>query len=364
MKVGEQVLSFAKLFFVVFLAFCCASTGAAEDRLAAMRIKYDERLETINSELDKQKQEVFHKYAASLRVLEKSAKQKGDLDALLGVRAEIERFQKERALAASDLEKEINTLMTVQQSCLNVISGTELEWATNISKLCRQYNEALVKEEKKLTAMDNTEYALAVRAERKRVLDSKEVQRANELIKLAKKTRVAENSKELAANTTFKPLLLEGFMKIQSAHLSGPYPTYRGGRTTAYWVKAGVDQELKWYTAKVPAQIGFRDAVFVWAGSNSKDSGAYNLYFNDKLLMEITSGHDSSKTWRSKDCEVKFEYVSDSGGNSGIYSLRVPHSLLNKGHSQSIRVVSVETQPVNTWIMVYDYQNVLNDLGK
>ena len=340
-----------------------AADMQAEDRFQTIRLTYENRLDAINSDYDKQKEDVYSKYITSLVLLEKSVKRKGNLDALISVRQEIKRFQEEKVLSSLDLAGIDDSLKAVQQACLRDLKKIEIEWAGNVSRLCSFYNKALVKVEKKLTARDKLDQALEVREERKRLKLCNEFSHANKVLEQAKKESEPKpdvvNEK---ADLFLGEPTIQGFQKIISASSSGVSDTYRKEKVMSYWAYAGEGQHIEWMTAKVPSNQLRKEYVFVWGGSNNHLVSDFDLFVNDTKLLTFKSGTKDSARWQSGGASLAFEYKNDSLGYGGVFKLSVPSSLVKRGNAQKIRIESAVKQKSPAWMKIHGFKDVKNDI--
>ncbi|GEM_PF-2860622 len=133
---------------------------------------FQEHFEAQLAELDEKKLNAINSwerwYLRSLLDLREPYTQKGDLDGVLALRTESERFLEERILP--DPFSELEALNTLQREAAKRLERiTEVELG-EIRRLAGSYDLALAELQKKLTREGKIDEALAVRAERERLL--------------------------------------------------------------------------------------------------------------------------------------------------------------------------------------------------
>lgn len=327
----------------------------ADESLDAVRAKYNERLQVINSGFEKQKKEMFEKYDATLVALEEKIKAKGDLDGILVVRKEAERFKKEQDLSVTNIVGSAGNLQEVQQICLSMYDDLLVVWAGDVVKLCGLYDAALAKQEKTFTSNDKVKLAIEVRNERDRVIESTELSLSRKiLVKKHKETKQSAPIK-IESKISFDMPVVEGFGKIISAPNSGNYPNHRSIPATAYWTYSGKEQFVEWKTTRVPSNYMASDVIFVWCGSNSNTLGEFDLFFNDKKVLTFNSQQKSTKKWSLGNIIFEFRHINNKADNSGLFVLRVPSDLVEKGRTQTIRVDARTKEKSMAWIMIYNF---------
>lgn len=340
----------------VWIAVAPACQAHTLDEVVKMRGKYDERMKEIDADATAKQQKVLKKYKSTLIVVERKVKLKGDLDGLLIVRSEVERFDVQKDLSVTNAVPQPDELRSVQELYLKYLGAISLDRARDIKKLWQQYDAALATLEKKNTVQGKVETALAVRAERDRVEKSSVVMSAHTAV--AELAPVKKEPESVNKSMSFTAPVIEGFSEIVSASVSGKYPTYRGVLTSAYWTKTGEGQYVEWKTAKVPNNYPSNEAVFVWAGSNSPSEEDFNLLLNGKDLLSFSSGQNRSKKWKSSFSSLAFAYKNNEGGNAGIFTLTVPVSIVAKGKKQILKIVPKTKKTSNAWVMVHDFKDM------
>lgn len=155
---------------------------SAENTLSRYQASYAKHMATFKKDAEEQLEALPEKYVAALDQLERDMQKAGDLDGILLVRKERERYRK-----AKDVPDEPNailpeSLQKLQSQYAAAVKGIETEKAKSIHKLAGQYLSALEDLKRKLTTEGEVEQAMAVNFEIATVRASKEVVWASETI--------------------------------------------------------------------------------------------------------------------------------------------------------------------------------------
>jgi len=348
----------------VLIAVFPAYQARAADEVAEMRGKYDERLKEIDTDAAAMRQKVLKKYRSELISVERKVKRKGDLDGLLVIRAEAERFAAQGNLAVANAVAQPDELRSVQEFYLKYLNAISLDRARDIKKLWQQYDAALATLEKKYTMQGKVETALAVRAERDRVEKSAELISTKEI--LDNHNNEADPEPKLKENQsgrlTLGPSIFEGFGEIISSSNSGVSNSYRDEKVISFWAYAGEGQHIEWKTEKVSVLGLKHEYEFVWGGGCHNTISDFELIFNGQKLLVFNSGTKSSATWKGKDATLKFYYVRDYLGYVGFYKLIVPSSLVKRGNVQKIRIQSIVNEKSQVFMKVNGFTDVVKDV--
>jgi sialidase-1 len=176
---------------------------------------------------------------------------------------------------------------------------------------------------------------------------------------------------------------VEGFSKVDfhyDANRSRPQLDFRGSSkgymTAGWWAKEQMKNNiLSWKTGVVPEK---KQTSFFFIGSSSVLPAelvvgpAVKLTLNGKYAVTFNLGRTHNFSWTVGECELKytakrneFPYTGSHrqfgiDGNSGVYELIVPSSMVEAGVANTIQV---EILPFarwsNGWFMVKDYKDVL-----
>jgi sialidase-1 len=178
---------------------------------------------------------------------------------------------------------------------------------------------------------------------------------------------------------------VEGFDTVAfhyNANRSVSVRDFRGsakGYMTAGWWAPGQMQKnvLSWKTAVVPEQ---KQTTFAFIGSSAVLPSAFSigpqvkLSVNGNYALTFTLGRMRDFTWKEGAYELKyiskrveypymgFQRQFELHGNSGIYQLTVPASVVEGGKPATIEVEILPfEQWHNGWFMVKDHKDVLKE---
>ena len=150
----------------------------------------------------------------------------------------------------------------------------------------------------------------------------------------------------------------------------------KGYLTAGWWIPGHMDKNMvSWITAKVPEKkqvtFSFIAATSVLPSEFSLGPKA-RLTINGQYALTFTLGMARDFTWKEGEYELKYvskrvEYPYtgthrefDLYGNSGIFQLNVPSTVVEAGTPDTIQVEILPfEQWHNGWFMVKAYQNVL-----
>ena len=170
---------------------------------------------------------------------------------------------------------------------------------------------------------------------------------------------------------------VEGFDSIVFAHnQQGSGMPFRGGVdfrgqhpgswTAAWWAPGQMDNNsLIWKTAVCPEK---KPTVFSFIGASSSFPPEFakgpraTLFVNDRYVLTFELGVNRDRNWKEGDVELR--YLSkrvewpywnahrqfEMNGNSGIYKLTVPASLITAGRASTLKV---ELLPFDAWPKVW-----------
>lgn len=155
----------------------------------------------------------------------------------------------------------------------------------------------------------------------------------------------------------------------------------RGYLTGGWWIPGHMDKNrVSWQTAtipeKKPATICFIGSTSVLPSEITKGPNA-KLSINGQYALTFTLGMMRNYTWSEGDYQLKYiskrvEYPYtgthrefDLYGNSGIFQLSIPASVIEVGKPVTIEVEIIPFERwSNGWFMVKEYRDVLkNSMG-
>jgi hypothetical protein len=167
---GRSCLSTAILAVCLIAQFCFAQ-GAAPADLKALRARYEQGLASIHTNSVKALQDWPNAYTADLKKLEKKLQSSGDLDGLLAVRKEMERFGEDKAIPERALS-ESPALKEAQLKWRKTPETIEIDQSRRIVLLARSYSASLEELKRKLTTQGKVEQAIEAKDESERVRTS------------------------------------------------------------------------------------------------------------------------------------------------------------------------------------------------
>jgi formylglycine-generating enzyme required for sulfatase activity len=130
---------------------------------------YDNNLEEIVLGHGPRLAELGQQYLKSLEALRAKVQGDGDLEKTKAVMAEIEKFQKDKNVAADSTVPEIRKL---QAAAAKQMSDMEMDKARKVTTLATQYDAALERLQKELTKAGKLDEATAIQEERNKVKNS------------------------------------------------------------------------------------------------------------------------------------------------------------------------------------------------
>lgn len=165
-----------------------------EAELPALKAALTESLAAIDAERKQKSQS----YDSMLGELATKLKTKGDLDGLLAVRAEIERFGKDKKIPTEPTPDTQSVVLKARQDYRQTQEAAELDRCRRIIALVKHYTEKLDAIKVKLTKADRIEDAIAVNKEIKRVQEDQAFTSASFIVAAA----TAKNPEAAATEKT------------------------------------------------------------------------------------------------------------------------------------------------------------------
>lgn len=147
-----------------------ASHGDDEDVMAKAAQIYAQHLEKYQADTAQELKAWPQEYMAKIEAFRESVKKKGDLDGVTATDAEIERFQEAQDIGDGDVVATPAALAEIQRKFQGVQRSIIRDKNRNILNLTEQYAKRLTQIEVELTKQERIEDALAVRAEKNRLL--------------------------------------------------------------------------------------------------------------------------------------------------------------------------------------------------
>ena len=162
---------FNKMQIGTFLALLFVSQVAMGDTawLDRSRTSFDKRLRQIISEPAGDTVDWIGGYLAELKKLENAAQARGDLEGLLLIREEINRFQTSRAIPESPAANTPKVVIAAQQKFARVASSQALGKSRKVLTLRKNYIVYMQKKKKEQTVLGDVASAMAAKAEIERI---------------------------------------------------------------------------------------------------------------------------------------------------------------------------------------------------
>lgn len=152
----------ATLFLGLWLT---SSTLLPANPLATVKPAYDQEAGKIRTEANAKYAALNQQYLRSLETLDAQFKQAGELESLLVVRKELERFKKSEALPDTALVSAPAHLATAQRAYVDAKNTLRRDRDIRLAKLTRAYLDQLAQLKKHLTQQDRIADALTVQRE-------------------------------------------------------------------------------------------------------------------------------------------------------------------------------------------------------
>lgn len=151
-------------------AICSAKEPELPLEYLVLKEAYGKKIAEIAAEVEiKQTHPLLEKYTAALTRLEDAEAEQGNLDGLVGIRAERKRAAKERGIQASQISKDDPELAKVQRQLLGAIAKIDAARQQKIDAISEKYIGRLEVLRTKYTKAKQVEAAVAVDAEAKRI---------------------------------------------------------------------------------------------------------------------------------------------------------------------------------------------------
>ncbi len=287
------------------------ATNSAFD-LNAASLAYSESWRQIEGKRTERLANLKTQYLNALEGLTKKAMAKGDLDEVLAVKAEKDRAQTDTPTMDADLAAMPvalkNARAAYDQSALRI--RTEQEQM--LRGLHEKYIQTLQAQERKLTSQGNLDDALAVRAEKERVMDHIQAETSAPAASLPAAEESPTNAVTVADTNAAAPYTFYrpgteppvGQKNLRKMQLAATSPQNRAAGMV-YTLEVGdivskenlqttKDTATSWYTKSETGTIFHRPRIWITARNKSIDAGS-------KLAIEYFSSDIEAGT-RQKDC--------------------------------------------------------------
>ena len=146
--------------------------AAVPSNLESAKKEYDSAISAANRYCRNKAQALGREYAKTLNKLQDNAQAKGDLDSVMAIKAEKDRYRKEGTVTESDLSSSSAALKSVQIQFLKASIGFEIDKNERIVSITKTHEAVLAALEKELTKQGNFDEAVKVRDEREKISSS------------------------------------------------------------------------------------------------------------------------------------------------------------------------------------------------
>jgi len=185
-----------KRLVIVAMCFCaqqCLAQTAPSADIKTLKVKYEQGLAAIQEDTNKALANSVQGYADALKALGRKLQGAGDLDGMLAVKKESERFEKEKAIPESAVVADCVALKDLQLRWQKMPDAIDVSKSKKIVTLSGSHIAALEELKKQLTMQGQVDEAVEAKNEIERVRTSAEVTAAefvltNAGIDLAAKT--------------------------------------------------------------------------------------------------------------------------------------------------------------------------------
>ena len=193
------------------LLLTCAAAAADDARLKVARQNYDKQLKTINDNSVRRTSGWPAKYKAQLTSLQNTFQGSGDLDGLIAVRHELNRFDRAAAIPEDSVVTAPAELAALQKTYLAVASQKDPIKNKEIVDLVGKYVAHLERLKMALTKTGDVASALAAKSEIERVNASALVVAAQKGVSASEAKPAAAGAKPAAAEKVAKPTAPAGY---------------------------------------------------------------------------------------------------------------------------------------------------------
>jgi len=168
---------------------------------------YKQQIEKVNKEDTTEAAGLSSKHIENLRLLEGRLQKAGQLEPLLAVRKERERFEKDPKITEETLSTDIPELRTIQVQYMESVSGLPLKRAGKVVAVVQSYDKALKALQERLTRGGDVDSAVLVKEQRDALQQRPEVTAARFIVEEAdaKKAKEKPAAETVDAQAPQKP---------------------------------------------------------------------------------------------------------------------------------------------------------------
>lgn len=318
MQLGDRIRFAAGIFTLCLGAQLCSAEAVPPTELKALITKYEQCLAAIQTSIDKRLQEWPQAYAAELKKVERKLQTEGDLDGLLTVRKEMERFDREKVIPESATVT-YPVVRELQLKWRKVPETADIDKSKRIVLLSLSHIAALEDLKKRLTVQGKVEEAIAARDELERVRTSAPVTAAEFILANAGVTLAPEASKEAKPAGGPSVAGVDANASAMAADLRSSLVLYYSfDRSDGAKVadKSGKGNDGKVHGAKWTPK-GRAAGAYVFNGSNSR------ILIDNNASLDFGQGPRTIAAWiRSSGASQDNQAIFDKGTNPG-YALRL-----------------------------------------
>lgn len=205
-KTGRKERELKMLFSRTAVLFMCLSVCllstplfAAEDETAntefsRLKTTFETELQKIIDSDPPSTVAEQGKYLAAAKALQNKVQQAGDLEALLAIRKETDRFSAARKITQDDISKDIPELASLQNAYIKAVEKYKTEKAQKILDLVQNYEKALDGLQESMTKKEDIRGAIEAKKEKERMTNRAEIMNARALI-IETETKEAQEKK-------------------------------------------------------------------------------------------------------------------------------------------------------------------------
>lgn len=165
--------------FLCMLFLAAAWSGQAQDAyrsrdpgLSVSKAVFEQKVQSADDELTARQGELNTWYTTTLKTLLRAHQERGELEPLLAVKSESERFEKERSVTGDNVVLFPGELTDAQRRYLTTAGQIRKDRQLKVARAVRAYLDDLEPAKRSLTKIGEIEAAVAVNDEIKRVKDS------------------------------------------------------------------------------------------------------------------------------------------------------------------------------------------------
>lgn len=169
------------LLSLLFISPEAAHASASQEKLERLQTTFVSELAKIRKTYDKKNETLKSSYIESVTALQKKKQSEGELQPLLAIKKELDRFKITGDITDEALVKNVKSLYEIQLAYIRECKNIAPEEAEQIVKLSKFYDRSLEKMQKDLTRKGQLEDAVAVKNERDSLWQMSVVKKAQDL---------------------------------------------------------------------------------------------------------------------------------------------------------------------------------------